>query len=108
MPLDTSFETSRQSAWPWRAGIVVANPELAAEIAAALAEVRATCVFQVSATASVLEVFALIERDRPDLLFVELSATSVPAREWMAAVQGADGLLLVFSNNGSAAPVRVT
>jgi pilus assembly protein CpaE len=108
MPLDTrSFETSRQSAWPWRAGIVVDNPVLAAEIATALAEVRATCVFQVSATASVLEIFALIERDRPDLLFVELSATSVPAREWMAAVQGADGVPVVAAVNVNADPVQM-
>jgi len=108
MPLDTrSFESSRQSAWPWRAGIVVDNPVLAAEIATALAEVRATCVFQISATASVLEIFALIERDRPDLLFVELSATSVPAREWMAAVQGADGLPLVAAVHVNADPVQM-
>ena len=108
MPLDTrSFESSRQSAWPWRAGIVVDNPVLAAEIATALGEVRATCVFQVSATASVMEIFALIERDRPDLLFVELSATSVPAREWMAAVQGADGLPLVASVHVNADPVQM-
>ena len=108
MPLDTrSFETSRQSAWPWRAGIVVSNPELAAEIAAALAEVRATCLFQIAASASVLEIFALIERDRPDLLFVELSATSVPAREWMAAVQGEDGRPLVAAVHVNADPVQM-
>jgi len=84
--------------------MVVDDPNLAAEIAAALAEVRATCVFQVSASASVLEIFALIERDRPDLLFVELSGTSVPAREWMAAVQGTDGLPLVAAVHVSADP----
>jgi pilus assembly protein CpaE len=107
MPLDTrSFDPSRGSAWPWRAGIVVHDPNLAAEIAAALAEVRATCVFQISASASVLEIFALVERDRPDLLFVELSATSIPAREWMAAVQ-ADGLPLVAAVNISADPAQM-
>ena len=108
MPLDTrSFENSRQSAWPWRAGIVVANAEVAAQIANALAEVRATCVFQVAASASVLEIFALIERDRPDLLFVELSATSVPAQEWMTAVQGEGGLPVVAAVNVNADPVQM-
>jgi pilus assembly protein CpaE len=87
--------------------MVVQDPALAAEIAAALAEVRATCVFQVSASASVLEIFALIERDRPDLLFVELSATSVPASEWLAAVQGADGIPLVAAVHVSADPVQM-
>ena len=105
MPLDTDrFETSRQTAWPWRAGMVVNDPKLAAEIAAALAEARAACVFQVEASAPVLEIFALIERDRPDLLFVELSATSVPALEWMGAVQNADGLPLVAAVHVSADP----
>jgi len=108
MPLDTrNFDSPGQSAWPWRAGMVVQDPALAAEIAAALAEVRATCVFQVSASASVLEIFALIERDRPDLLFVELSATSVPASEWLAAVQGADGIPLVAAVHVSADPVQM-
>src|SRR5580693_1207362 len=92
MPLDTTrFETPRQSAWPWRAGLVVNNPQLADEIAAALSEVRAACVFQVAASAPIVEIFALIERDSPDLLFVELSATSVPSIEWMASVQNGDG-----------------
>ena len=108
MPLDTrSFENSRQSAWPWRAGIVVGNAEVAAQIANALAEVRATCVFQVAASASVLEIFALIERDRPDLLFVELSATSVSAQEWMTAVQSADGLPVVAAVNVNADPAHM-
>src|SRR6185437_17040434 len=89
MPLDTSrFETSRQSAWPWRAGLVVSDAKLNTEISAALMEVRATCVFQVPASTPLPEVVALIERDCPDLLFVELGQTSVPARNWMSAVQG--------------------
>ena len=105
MPLDTKrFETSRQSAWPWRAGLVVDDPKLAAEIASALAEVRAACVFQLPASATALEIFALIERDRPDLLFVELGATSIPAREWIGAVQGTDGAPLVAAVHTSPDP----
>ena len=108
MPLDTSrFEPTRQSAWPWRAGLVVNDPKLASEIASALGEVRAACVFQIPASSSALEIFALIERDQPDLLFVELSATSVPAQEWMAAVQGADGTPLVVAVHVNADPVQM-
>lgn len=105
MPLDTRrFETSRECAWPWRAGLIVDDEKLAEEIAAALGEVRAACVFQVPASAPIIEIFALIERDRPDLLFVELSATSVPAREWMGAVQGTDGVPLVAAVHTSPDP----
>ncbi|HVY92473.1 MAG TPA: hypothetical protein VHA14_06990 [Bryobacteraceae bacterium] len=105
MPLDTHrFETSPQSAWPWRAGMVVDDPRLQEEIAAALAEVRATCVFQISASSPVREVLARIERDRPDLLFVEIAATPIPAMEWMAATQSADGLPVIAAVHASADP----
>src|SRR5580704_12109422 len=108
MPLDTTvFETSRQSAWPWRAGLVVSDPRLAEEIAAALSEVRAACVFQVSSSASIREIFALVERDSPDLLFVELGATPVPAREWMSAVQSAGNAPLVAAVHISADPEQM-
>ena len=107
MPLDNRrFDTQRQSAWPWRAGIVVADPQLASGIASALAEVRGPCVFQVSPSASVLEIFALIERDRPDVLFVELAEASLPAMDWMGAVQ-ADGLPLVIAVHPTAAPEQM-
>jgi len=105
MPLDTNrFETSPQSAWPWRAGMVVDDPKLQEEIAAALAEVRATCVFQISASAPVREVLERIERDQPDLLFVEIAATPIPAREWMGATQSADGLPIVAAVHATADP----
>lgn len=108
MPLDTSrFETSRQSAWPWRAGMVVDDPKLATEIAAALAEVRAACVFQISASAPIAKVHELIERDRPDLLFVEMGATSIPAMEWMGATQTPDGLPVVAAVHPTADPEQM-
>jgi len=108
MPLDTRrFETSRQSAWPWRAGLVVDDPALGTEIAAALAEVRATCVFQIAASSPVPEILALIERDSPDLLFVELAATSAPSKDWMTAVLGAGGNPLVAAVHTSADPMQM-
>lgn len=87
--------------------MVVNDQKLAAEIAAALGEVRAACVFQVTASSSVLEIFALIERDSPDLLFVELAATSLPSREWMMGVQGSDNLPLVAAVHATADPEQM-
>ncbi len=84
--------------------MVVDDPRLQEEIAAALAEVRATCVFQISASSPVREVLARIERDRPDLLFVEIAATPIPAMEWMAATQSADGLPVIAAVHASADP----
>ncbi len=107
MPLDTSRFETRQSAWPWRAGLVVSDPKIASDIAAALAEVRAACVFHIPAASSVGEIFALIERDQPDLLFVELAATSLPPQEWMATVQGTDGTPLVAAVHVSADPEQM-
>lgn len=108
MPLDTRrFETPRQSAWPWRAGLVVEDPQLASEIAAALSEAKATCVFQIAASSPVREIYELIERDRPDLLFVELAATAVPSRDWMAGVQNSDGVPLVAAVHPTADPEQM-
>jgi len=108
MPLDTRrFDTPRQTAWPWRAGLVVDDPKLASEIAAALAEVHATCVFQTAASAPTRDIFALIERDSPDLLFVELAATSIPPTEWMGAVQRGEGIPLVAAVHVSPDPVQM-
>src|SRR5580698_6535735 len=105
MPLDTTrFEPPRQSAWPWRAGLVVNDPQLAEEIGAALTEVRAACVFQIRASAPARDVYAMIERDRPDLLFVELGAIPTPAMEWMSAFQSADGTPLVAAVHTTADP----
>jgi pilus assembly protein CpaE len=84
--------------------MVVDNPQLAEEIAAALAEVRATCVFQISASAPVRQVLEHIEGDRPDLLFVEFAATPVPARDWLGATQSADGLPIVAAVHTTADP----
>jgi pilus assembly protein CpaE len=88
----------------WRAGLVVDDPKLAAEIAAALSELRATCLFQTAASPSVSDIYALVERDRPDLLFVELAATSVPPRDWMRAVQAGECAPLVAAVHPSADP----
>jgi pilus assembly protein CpaE len=66
--------------------------------------VRATCVFQVSASVPVVKVLELIERDRPDLLFVEIAATPIPAREWMGATQSADGVPVVAAVHATADP----
>jgi pilus assembly protein CpaE len=84
--------------------MVVDDPKLQEEIAAALAEVRATCVFQISASSPVREVLARIERDRPDLLFVEIAATPIPAMEWMSATQSADGLPIIAAVHATADP----
>jgi pilus assembly protein CpaE len=87
--------------------LVVGDPKLAADIAAALAELRATCVFQIVASAPTRDIVALIERDRPDLLFVELSATSVPPREWMEAVLSPEGIPIVAAVHVTADPEQM-
>lgn len=108
MPLDTSrFETQRRSAWPWRAGLVVSDPGLSVETASALADARATCVFQMRASASVDEIASAVERDRPDLLFVEFSAVELPARQWMDQVRGSFSTPLVAAVHVEADPARM-
>ncbi len=108
MPLDNRrFDPQRQAPWPWRAGLVVDDPGLTAEIAEALAETRAACVFQVSAAAPVSRILDLIERNGPDLLFVELATSSEPPREWIAAIQSAAGIPLVAAVHPTPDPDRM-
>lgn len=71
----------------WRIGLVLDSPELLAEITAAFSETGASPLFRFPAAAPTFEIAKAIDRDRPDVLFVELALTSRPAAEWMNEVR---------------------
>ena len=76
--------TSRQQEWPWKIALVLETPQLSAEITSAMAEAGAVPAFELRATSSSFEIANAVERDKPDILFVELSRASKPPAEWMA------------------------
>src|SRR6185312_497400 len=97
-PLSNSAppETSRRQEWPWKIGLVVDAPELQTEIEASIAETGGSKVFEFNASAPSFEVANAVDRERPDLLFVELARTSKPAAEWIADIRnGEEGPVIV-------------
>src|SRR6185312_8740849 len=72
--------------WHWKAAMVVDSMELRAELAFALSETGATKAFELPPTASAFEVASAVDRDRPEVLFVEFARIPMPASEWLIDV----------------------
>ena len=89
---------------PWKFGLVLETPELSSGIRSALAEAGAAPVIEFSAATSSLEVANAVERERPDILFAELSRTAKPAAEWMADVRRGEDTPLVVAVHATADP----
>ena len=88
--------SSRRLEWSWKVGLVLETPELASQITSALSEGGATVAFRFPAAALSFEIANAVERERPDILFVELARASKPAAEWIDDVrQGAETPLVV-------------
>jgi pilus assembly protein CpaE len=82
--------------WPWGIGVVAESGELAGEIGAALQEMNAACQLKVAASAPPFEIAAMVEKQRPQVLFVELSKVEIPASEWITLVRaGAETPLII-------------
>jgi pilus assembly protein CpaE len=82
-PLDQSHRPD----FVWKIGFVLETPELAVEITTAIAAAGAAPVLQMPAAAPSFEIASAVQRDQPDILFVELARASKPAAEWMADVR---------------------
>lgn len=86
-----------QPDWPWSVGLVVETPELLSGIALALRQRRAFKAFEFSPSVSSFEVAAAVDRQRPDILFVELSRTSKSAADWILDVRRGEQMPLVVA-----------
>jgi pilus assembly protein CpaE len=86
----------RSAPWPWRTALVVQTPSLGSGVAEALDEFNARCIFRVPVSTPRFEVAHLVERERPDILFVETGCIEGPGAEWIAGVRaGGDSPLIV-------------
>jgi pilus assembly protein CpaE len=97
-------DTARRPEWTWKIGLVLETPELRAEIASALAEAGAEKAFELPTSAASFEVANAVDRDKPDLLFVELSRTSKPAAEWILDVRRGEEMPLIVAVHPLAEP----
>ena len=97
-------ETRRTPQWAGRIGLVLESPELVSEVSEAIGEIRGDCAFRVAAGAPVFEVSSLVERERADLLFVELAQVRGAAAEWIASVRAGTDMPLIVAMHGTAEP----
>jgi pilus assembly protein CpaE len=97
-------DASRRTEWAWRIGLAVETPELRREIASALADAGTAKAFEFPASASSFEVASVVDREKLDLLFVELSRTSKPAAEWIADIRRGEETPLVVAVHPGADP----
>lgn len=95
---------ARHEAWPWRVGIIIDSGELVAEISGALSEMNAQWEFHVAASAPAFEIAGLIQRQRPDVIFVELAAVEGSPVEWINIIRPSSEIPLVVALHSNAEP----
>lgn len=93
--------------WTWRVGLVLETPELVREIASALGETGVIQVFELPASTSPFDVANAVEREKPDLLFVELARTARSPEEWIAEVRQGEEMPLVTAVHPFAEPAEM-
>src|SRR5580698_3374348 len=102
-----SSDTSPRPDWAWKIGLVLETPALRSEIMSAMAEAGAATLFEFAAAAPSFEVANAVDRDKPDLLFVELSHTSKPAAEWIGDVRRGEDKPLIVAVHSAADPAEM-
>ena len=100
-------ETLPQSNWPWKVGLVIETPEISTGLVGALSAGGATCVFSFHPDATPFEISTAIERDDPELLFVELSRVTKRPSEWIAEVRRGSESPLVVAVHPTAEPNEI-
>jgi len=88
----------------WKAGLVLDTPALATAIYEVLEEISTTCVFQLAATTARFEVASSIEREHPDILFVELARIEGSGSEWIEAVRAGNERPVIIAVNPEPEP----
>jgi pilus assembly protein CpaE len=97
----------RRPDWAWKVGLILDTPDLLIEILSAVNEAGAVKVFEFPASSSSFDVATAVDRDKPDLLFVELALTSRPAAEWISDVRRGEETPLVVAVHPTAEPLAM-
>ncbi len=104
---DTAVNGSRTSEWRWKAATVVESPELLAEIALVLGASGATRAFDIPTSSSSFEVATAVDREQPEVLFVEFARIARPAAEWLADVRRGREIPLIVAVHPTADPAEM-
>jgi pilus assembly protein CpaE len=97
-------EINRLPVWPWRVGLVLETPALLSEISAALQEMNAVCVFSVPAGTPPFEVARMVQREKPEILFVELANIAGRPADWIGAIRSGEEIPLVAAVHATPEP----
>jgi len=87
----------RSTVWPWRVGLVLDSPSLIGDISGALLEMNAPDVFRMPASAPPFEIARMIERDRPEILFVELAQIVGAPSDWIQTIRAGEDMPLIIA-----------
>lgn len=98
---------SHRPDWGWKIGLVLDTPELLAEITGAVADIGASPLFRLPISTAPFEIAKAVERDQPDILFVELSRTEKPAAEWMTDVRRGEDMPFVVAVHPTPEPAEM-
>jgi pilus assembly protein CpaE len=104
LPETQNAEIHKVPVWPWRVGLVLKTPALIAEIGAALEEMSVDCVFRILPSTPALEIAHTVQREKPELLLVELADISGRPSEWIAAIRSGEDIPLVVAVHPTADP----
>src|SRR5256885_16870272 len=81
-------------AWPWRVGVIVESPAITFELTDAFESIGASSSFFAEPGAEPFEIARIVERQKPDLLFVEMARISGAPQQWMDTIRcGGDTLV---------------
>jgi pilus assembly protein CpaE len=103
----TGSDEGRRPEWTWTVGLVVESAELLAEIEAALLEVGAKKAFELQPSIPSFEVANAVDREHPEVLFVELARASKAAADWLLDVRRGDDMPLVVAVHPSLDPAEM-
>lgn len=104
LPDTPRAEILRLPVWPWRVGLVLEAPDLLSEISGALEEMNADCVFRILPGAPAFEVAHAVQREKPELLFVELANIAGRPAEWIGTVRAGEEVPLIVAVHATPVP----
>ncbi|MDE3198279.1 MAG: hypothetical protein KGN84_18165, partial [Acidobacteriota bacterium] len=104
VPETPARSLSRNASAAWKAGLVLESPALASALYEVFEEISASCVFHLAAGTPRFEIATHVDRDRPDLLFVELASIENAGPEWIDAIRGASDRPIVIAVNTDPEP----
>lgn len=96
---DMGAESPRTARWAGRVGLVLDSPDLVFEVSRCFALGGVEIAFRMPPASAPFEVAGMVERERADLVFVELARVKGGASNWIQTVRGGTEAPLIVAMN---------